>query len=95
MSRNSVRTVLCVLVVLCVLSAAPLQAKPARVAGKGTATVSSEAFAYLWERVASLLGRNVPVEKEGVTIDPDGVTAPSTPARETDEGASIDPDGRP
>lgn len=98
MSRNSVRTVLFVLGVLCVLSAAPLQAKPARITAKGTPSASFEAFAFLpdlWERAVRLLVRGVSVEKEGMTIDPDGATAPTPPAGETDEGTSIDPDGRP
>ena len=92
MSRNRVLTVLCVVLVLCVLSAVPLQAKPSRVAVKGTPAVSLEAFlSGLWERAARLLG--VPVEKEGVTIDPNGEPVPAPPT--APEGASIDPNGRP
>lgn len=93
MSRNSVRTVLAVLGVLAVLAAAPLQAKPARVAAKGTAALTFDALSYfadLWERAARLLGGVG--EKNGVLIDPDGATAPTPPPY---EGTSIDPNGRP
>ena len=94
MSRNTVRTVLCVLLALCVLAAAPLQARPSRVAGNGTPAVSLQAFlAGLWERAARLLG--APVEKEGVTIDPNGKPIPEpAPSSNTPEGTSIDPNGR-
>jgi hypothetical protein len=93
MSRNPVHTVVIVLGVLCVLSTAPLQAKPARVAAKGTPAVSFDAFAFLsglWERAARFLGGVG--EKNGVLIDPDGATAPTPPPY---EGTSIDPNGRP
>ncbi|HEY9422112.1 MAG TPA: hypothetical protein VIW92_11915, partial [Thermoanaerobaculia bacterium] len=96
MSRNSVRTVLFVLGVLCVLSVAPLQAKPAQVAGKGTASASFDAPAFLsglWERAARLL--DGVGEKNGVLIDPDGATVPTSPPGEAEEGTPIDPDGRP
>jgi hypothetical protein len=95
MSRNCVRTVLCVLVVLCVLAAAPLEAKPVRVAAKGTPALSFEAFTALWERAARLLMGSVPVEKEGTSIDPDGAKLPVPAVGTTEEGTSIDPNGRP
>jgi hypothetical protein len=91
MSRKSVA---CVLLVLCLLAAAPLQAKPSPVAANGTPAVSFEFFlAGLWERAARLL--NGVREKEGVTIDPDGATNPTPTPSPIPEGASIDPDGRP
>ena len=94
MSQKPTRTVvfvLSVLFVLCVLPAAPLQAKPARVAFTGTPAVTF--LSGLWERVARLLGDLR--EKNGVLIDPDGatVTVPS-PNGTTEEGTSIDPNGR-
>lgn len=93
MSRNYVRITLCVLLALGVLVAAPLQAKPSRVAVKGTPVVSFEAFlSGLWQRAARLLG--VPVEKEGTSIDPDGATSPTPTPSPNPEGASIDPNGR-
>ncbi len=89
MSRKSVA---CVLLVLYVLAAAPLQAKPFRVAANGTPVVSFEAFlAGLWQRAARLLGGG---EKNGVLIDPDGATNPTPTPSPTPEGTSIDPDGR-
>lgn len=95
MSKNSVRTVLCVLGVLAVLgvfSAAPLHAKPVRVTDNGTPAVAF--LVNLWERAARLLG--ITGEKNGVLIDPDGVpVAAPTPGGTTEEGTSIDPDGRP
>lgn len=94
MSRNCMRITLCVLLALGLLAAAPLQAKPLRVAANGTPVVSFEAFlAGLWQRAARFLG--VPVEKEGVTIDPNGKPIPEPPPNSnTPEGASIDPNGR-
>lgn len=94
MSRNSVRTVLCVLgvlIVLGVLSTAPLQAKPVRVTGNGTPSVAF--LVNLWGRAARLLGFTG--EKNGVLIDPDGapVAAP-IPTGTTEEGVTIDPNGR-
>ncbi len=94
MSGNCVRIALCVLLALGLLAAAPLQAKPLRVAANGTPAVSFDAFlAGLWQRAARLLG--VPVEKEGVTIDPDGATSPTPTPSPNPEGTSIDPNGRP
>jgi hypothetical protein len=90
MSRKSV---VYVLLILCVLAAAPLQAKPSRVAANGTPAVSFEFFlAGLWERASHLL--NGLREKNGVLIDPDGATNPTPTPSPTPEGASIDPNGR-
>ena len=93
MSRNSMPVVLGVLLVCGLLAAAPLQAKPSRVAVKGTPVVSFETFlSGLWQRAARLLG--LPTDKEGVTIDPDGATSPEPTPSPNPEGASIDPNGR-
>ncbi|HEX6903450.1 MAG TPA: hypothetical protein VF789_27280 [Thermoanaerobaculia bacterium] len=87
------RIALCVLLVFGLLAAAPLQAKPSRVAANGTPVVSFEVFlSGLWQRAARLLG--VPVEKEGTSIDPDGATNPTPTPNPVPEGTSIDPNGR-
>lgn len=96
MSRNPLRFVVLVLLAVLLLTAAPLQANPSRIAANGTPSISFDAFAFLsglWERAARLLGGVR--EKNGVLIDPDGATSPSPSPNPTDEGASIDPNGRP
>jgi hypothetical protein len=88
---QSVFTVFALLALL-VLASLPAQARPVRhpAAGRHAVAASGEnSLARIWSFLVSLLPQGT---KEGMSIDPNGATAPG--GDPDDEGTSIDPDGR-
>jgi hypothetical protein len=90
-SPQSVFTIFALLAVL-VLASLPAQARPVRhpAAGRHAVAASGEnSLSRIWSFLVNLWPQGA---KEGMSIDPDGATAPSGDL--DDEGITIDPDGR-
>jgi len=90
-SPQSVFTVFALMALL-VLASLPAQARPVRhpAAGRHAVAVSGDnSLAWIWSFLVSLWPQGT---KEGMSIDPNGATAPSGDL--DDEGMTIDPDGR-
>ncbi|HEY0510827.1 MAG TPA: hypothetical protein VGH73_02910 [Thermoanaerobaculia bacterium] len=100
-NRASLRTFPAVLLLIALVAASlPAQAQPSRRSGTGLQAVAAfgeTGLARIWSFVANLWQPGA-LTKEGMSIDPNGakggsgVVAPA--AGSSDEGTSIDPDGR-